>query len=293
MQQLAEGIYVETNYEGVNVGAIMTPRGIICIDAPSYPRDARHWAMRLRQINAAPVQYLILLDDDGDRILNTRWLNAKLVAHENTRGALVGYEKRYPQALLDSLIMRNPLAGKELSTSPVDRPDVTFTRKLSILKHQYEIELIHAPGPSAGTIWVHMPKNGILFVGDSLTVGELPPLRNADFVSWLDSLRFLKEELSDVTTIVPGRGPITDLSEVARMEKTLAAVQKAFVDYADSTPDGSEAPTVADQIMSRYDAPLQHRDWTKQQLIHVLDHVAIASRAKNRIENESDAETQL
>ena len=109
----------------------------------------------------------------------------------------------------------------------------------------------------------------------------------------LESLQFLKNELGDVNTIVPGRGSITDLSEVDRMEATLHHLQETLVEYVEGTPDGSEAPLVADKIMSHYDAPLPHKDWTRQQLIHVLDHVALVNRDKSHSDSEADAETQL
>jgi hypothetical protein len=36
MEEIAEGVFVETKYEGVNVGAIVTELGVVCVDAPSY-----------------------------------------------------------------------------------------------------------------------------------------------------------------------------------------------------------------------------------------------------------------
>ena len=44
MQKLAKDIYVESNFPGVTVGAILTSDGIICIDTPTHPADARRWA---------------------------------------------------------------------------------------------------------------------------------------------------------------------------------------------------------------------------------------------------------
>ena len=288
MQQLAEGIYAEISYEGVNVGAIMTPRGIICIDAPSYPRDARHWAMRLRQINAAPVQYLILLDDNGDRLLNTRWLNAKIVTHDVTRATLLSYEKRYPQALLDSLAQRNPLAGKELSSSPVDRPDVTFSHRLAILKHVYEIELIHAPGPSAGSIWAYLPRQEILFMGDSLTIGEMPSLLNADLDAWLDSLDFLQNKMSNVKLIVPGRGPLGDMSHVEAMRHALSQVRERLDRFAQG---GATAQETGEAISALYGAKLPHEEWHRQQLQLLLDRRVAAAKAIAKAQPGANADS--
>ena len=217
MQQLAEGIYVETGYDGVNVGAIVTRRSIACIDFPSYPRDARHWAMRLRQISPAPVQFLALLDGSGDRLLNTRWVNARIIAQRTTGERINGFEKRYPQAMLESLVERNPQAGKELTGSPVQRCDFTFTVDLSLFRDGREVRLSHAPGPDAGSAWAYLPEQDVLFSGDLVTNGMPPPLHGADFAAWLNSLRQLRERFANVRVVVPGRGEIGDATLITRM----------------------------------------------------------------------------
>ena len=56
MREIAENVFIETEYDGVNVGAVRTRRGIIAIDVPSYPRQARDWAMRLHTFTPREVQ---------------------------------------------------------------------------------------------------------------------------------------------------------------------------------------------------------------------------------------------
>ena len=43
MQQIEHGIYIETAYPGVTVGAILQPMGTILVDAPLRAEDARTW----------------------------------------------------------------------------------------------------------------------------------------------------------------------------------------------------------------------------------------------------------
>ena len=78
MNQIAPNIFVETKYDGVNVGAIHTNDGVIAIDAPSYTRQARDWALQLGAVHHKSIQNLVLTDYNGDRILNSRWFNAPL-----------------------------------------------------------------------------------------------------------------------------------------------------------------------------------------------------------------------
>ena len=70
MQEVAKNIFVETEYDDVNVCAILTPAGIICIDVPTYARDARDWAARLHRLS--PTSAANHFDEQhGDRVLNT------------------------------------------------------------------------------------------------------------------------------------------------------------------------------------------------------------------------------
>lgn len=212
MEELAENIFVETAYEGVNVGAIVTKGGIICIDAPSFPRDARHWVTRLSQLNPRPIKFTILTNAHGDRILNTRWLDAPIIAHNNAAEKLNNYDKRYPQNLLDSLGQRNPMAGKELVNGPVDRAAVTFDQSLTVVAGDYHIVLTHAPGPSPGNICAYIPETGILFTGDSVTINEPPLLADICCADWLHTLNESITRLN-VQFLIPGRGNISTPAE--------------------------------------------------------------------------------
>ena len=80
MQKLAKDIYVEAGYAGVTVGAIVTPDGIVCLDAPTHPADARRWRLKLNQLSQQPVKYLINLDHHRDRVLGNQWFEAPVIA---------------------------------------------------------------------------------------------------------------------------------------------------------------------------------------------------------------------
>ena len=208
MEEIADGVFIETTFEGVNVGAIITAEGVVCIDMPSYPRDARNWSNRLERLHTRGVRYLILTDYNGDRVLNTRWINAPIITHQIVSDKLSGYDRRYPQHLLDSLIQRNPLLGRELSSGPVDQAAVSFSGMMSLHVADYNLTLISNPGPTAGNIWVNWPDGGVLFTGDSVVAEIHPPLDEMCLHDWIDSLDKLTNNVHDGGTIVPGRGEL-------------------------------------------------------------------------------------
>ena len=57
MQKIGKDIYVESSFPGVTVGAIVTPEGVVLIDAPTHPADAQLWRMRIRELTDKPVRY--------------------------------------------------------------------------------------------------------------------------------------------------------------------------------------------------------------------------------------------
>ncbi|MGQ0602646.1 MAG: hypothetical protein ACT4QE_13250, partial [Anaerolineales bacterium] len=82
MQKLAKDIYIETKFAGVTVGAIVGPEGVIGVDAPTHPADARSWRQQLEQLAGKPVRFLINLDPHRDRVLNNQWFEAPVLAQE-------------------------------------------------------------------------------------------------------------------------------------------------------------------------------------------------------------------
>ncbi len=208
MDEVAKQVYVETAYDGVNVGAMVTPTGIVCIDVPSYARDARDWAARMHRLSPYPVLNIVLTDSSGDRVLNTRWLNAPIVMQQHSADVLASYDKRFPPQLLESLSMRNPHRGRELSSGPVEHPTMSFSGEIVMFRHGQQIVLKAAPGPTAGTSWVILPERGVVFAGDTLQVDTHPHLMEGETcAAWITTLENLREMVR-THTIVPGRGGV-------------------------------------------------------------------------------------
>lgn len=272
MQQVAEGIYVETGYDGVNVGAVVTRRNVICVDSPSYPKDARHWTMRLRQISGAPLQFLVLLDHNGDRIINARWFNTRIITHHVSCEHLLSYDKKYPQTLLDDLVSRNPQAGRELNSAPVEHPDFSFTNSMQLLRDDMDIILRYAPGPTMGSIWVYLPQHAVLFTGDTVVNNTHPPLKQADLRQWRASLDFLEKAMPEVKIIVPGRGPVGDRSLIPSMISYLEKIEAAGREQASSGSRDAMPDHVAD-ILNHFTDQTVPLEWAQEQVRAGIDRV--------------------
>jgi glyoxylase-like metal-dependent hydrolase (beta-lactamase superfamily II) len=273
MQNIADGVFVETAYEGVNVGAVVSTRGIICIDVPTFPRDARHWTQRLRQLSYEPILYVILTDCHGDRVLNSRWLNAPIIAHQQTAERLNSYDKRYPQSLIDSLLMRNGEQGKEIMNSPVDRVTVSFSDEMTVVLDDRRLCLRARPGPSGSSVWVHLPDDGILFAGDTIVADTHPLLVEAQSETWLMHLEELSRANGSYRAVVPGRGRLDNAQAAEQVAAYLRLVRGYVGDHHRRGKPREELSSYINELLAHFPLGNLPRDWVSRQIRLGLDRV--------------------
>jgi glyoxylase-like metal-dependent hydrolase (beta-lactamase superfamily II) len=212
VQELVPGIFVETGFRRVTVGAILTDDGFVLIDTPPYPDDAHYWREQLTSIADKPVLAIVNTDCHRDRILGNCWFDARVVvAHDETIAQL----QNLPSAYLDSSIealAANATERGGFSGTHLRLPTVGFTRRMQLRYGGAHIPLLAMPGPTAGSLWVHLLEHKILFTGDSVSVNQHPYVFSSCTKSWLDGLTELRRARFSADQIVPGRGPLVDKS---------------------------------------------------------------------------------
>ena len=273
MNELAKNVFVETNYIGVNVGAILTYKGPIAVDTPTFPRDARDWAMRLHRLSQYPLQFVILTDYNGDRTMNTRWLSAPSITHTQTAVRLNSYDKRYPLAFSESLNTRYPDRGREFNATAVERPAISFGEKLALFKGNREVCLIAAPGPTAGNIWVYVPDTAVLFTGDTLVTNTHPLLIDGSCQQWLKSLDMLAHWPQPLQSIVPGRGPICDQDAIQPIHNFLSQMQERARHHWQTQQSREELSRYVPEFINQFPLGDLPNDWVKRQIRQSLERV--------------------
>lgn len=266
MEEVAPGIFIETGYQGVNVGAVVMSQGIVCVDAPSFPREARHWATNLSQLHRWHARYLILTSSHGDRILNTRWLDAPIISHHLAAEKLFSYDRRYPQHLLDNLSQRSPESGRELVSGPVERPAMSFSQRMAIMDDSLTAKLLSRPGPSLDNIWVYLPEAKVLFTGDSVVNGTFPPLAEMSIGPWLHSLRALVAGDLAVEKLIPGRGKPSGVQIVETLVAFLERMKSTLTNHIAEEQPREEVTTYLDEFMAMLPLGDLPRDWVRWQL---------------------------
>jgi cyclase len=210
VQELAPGVYIETGFRRVNVGAILTEAGFVLIDTPPYPDDAHAWREMLAAESHKPILAIVNTDCHIDRIIGNGWFDARvIVAHEETIARLENLPPSFMDSAIDSLthnmVERNSFAGVQLRI-----PTVGFTYRMHVRYGEYSIPLLAMAGPTAGSLWVHLPEQRIVFVGDSVVADQHPYISSPCTKNWLESLTILRRSRFAANWIVPGRGPLVD-----------------------------------------------------------------------------------
>ncbi|PXY33502.1 MBL fold metallo-hydrolase [Prauserella coralliicola] len=104
-------------------------------------------------------------------------------------------------------------------------PDRTFTGEESIDVGGREVRLIQVgPAHTPGDALVHVPDARLLYAGDIVFVGGTPIAWAGPIERWIAALDLILN--MDVTTVVPGHGPVSGKTEVARMREYLVFVEE-------------------------------------------------------------------
>ena len=251
MDKLTSHVYVESGYRGCTVGAILTPLGVVCVDTPLLPADARSWRSQIATLTNLPILYTIYTDGHRDRVLGQQWLGGQVVAHEATWEKLRSYGDAMRQQVVEFLSHHNALdAAEELGRYlQLGLPSLTVSNGGTLTLHLGKPQIVIRPvgGATPGSIWVELPDQAVVFTGDLVTINTHPFMSEAHTASWLERLSELRASDYFATKIVPGRGSgyrrsdtekvVAYLTDMRRRVREMQAERRGKFDPAELLPE--------------------------------------------------------
>ena len=199
-----------------NAGFVVTPGGVLVIDALGSPQLARELRAEIARVTPLPVTHVIVTHYHADHIYGLQVFKdegATIVAH---RQALLYLNSEAAQQRLKA--SREELfPWVDESTRLVDA-DVWLDGPAT-LRVGGQVFEIRPAGPShtPEDLVVWAPAQRALFVGDLVFRGRLPFVGQADSAHWVEALDSLLA--FDAQVILPGHGPIS-VSARADLELT-------------------------------------------------------------------------
>lgn len=267
MQQLERGIYYETGYAGVTLGALIFPEGTLMIDAPLRAEDARAWRSALLHLGSSGHRLLVNLDSHPDRTLGARAMDCPILAHQKTAQVF----RNRPSIFKG----QNPNSGAEweMSNDSVGTrwatPDIIFTHHLTFHWGEREIRLEHHPGPTFGAIWVIIPASRIIFVGDTVLQDQPPFLAATDLPAWIESLDILLSSHRDYT-IISGRGGPATHEVIHAQQRLLKDILKNMERLAKRSASSDMTETLIEGLLVNLSFSPEKREQYLQRLRHGL-----------------------
>jgi len=264
VKKLKSNIYYESNYTGATVGALLFSKDTVLVDAPLKPEEGRAWLSNLHKAGAKSRRLAINLDSHPDRTLGTQTLDAQVLAHRET---VRQFRRR--AAIFKALKQESGAEWEEtpgLSGLRWVLPRITFTDHTLLHFDGHELRVEMHPGPGPGACWLVSPKDKVVFVGDTLAVGEPPFLAQADIPAWLKQLDLLASRNFRGYTIIAGRGGKAAGKDIANLRRFLKTVEEKLRALAKKKSAQAEIEKLAVKLAEKFNAPAKRKVLYAQRL---------------------------
>jgi cyclase len=226
VQEIAPNIFVESGYHGANVAFIVTGQGVILIDTPMLPEEARHWQDQIGQRTREPITYILNTDHHRAHVIGNQFFpTATVIAHELAWKEMKSYGDSFRTRLLNMYRDRIPEAVDVWKTDlQIIQPQVTFSGRTLLYRGDKEIHLIPVGGHTPATTVIYFPQERLLFAGDVVVTNRPPFLSQGNTKEWLEALTYLRKLRYDI--LIPGHGELTGKEATEAMSEYLRMVRR-------------------------------------------------------------------
>jgi len=231
-----------------NAGFVVTPAGVVVIDALGSPQLARELLAAIARITPRPVTHVVVTHYHADHIYGLqefRKRGAKIVA------------QRHALEYLNSETAASRLAASRVDLAPWIDDKTELVVPDQWLEGPGElvvggVRLLLQPVGPAHTPEdqvVYLPSERVLFTGDIVFRGRIPYVGQADSRHWIAALGELLK--MDPQVVVPGHGAV---STTAREDLELTRDYLVYL---------REAMGAAARDMEPFEDAYAHADWSR------------------------------
>jgi len=245
LQEIADQVFVDLDYEGANVACILTSEGAIVIDTPMIPAEGRHWAETVHNLTKK-VLYVFNTDHHRNHVMGNQYFDARVIAHELAWREVTSYKETFIERT-KNLFKKRPEVQRQFDEIIVVRPELCFTGKMMMQKGGREFVFMHMGGHTPATSGLYMPQEKLLFTGDLLVVNEHPSLGQCDSEEWLRELRWLRKQKYDL--VVPGHGPMCNVEASEPLSEYIRTMRAKVRSQYKSSRSKAEAAVVISQML--------------------------------------------
>ena len=190
-----------------NAGFVVTPAGVVVVDALGSPELARKLLAEIRKITKKPIHTVVLTHYHADHIYGLQVFKeagARIVAHTAAREYL--YSDTAKLRLEVSRQELWPWIDEKTRLVPADTW-LSGLETFTVGGIQFEVQPV-GPSHTAEDLVVYLPQKKILFAGDLVFRNRIPYVGQADSKHWIEALKYLLT--FDTQWVIPGHGPVSN-----------------------------------------------------------------------------------
>jgi glyoxylase-like metal-dependent hydrolase (beta-lactamase superfamily II) len=259
-QEVAPGVYMVQGVSALgssanrnfisNAAFVVTPEGVLVVDALGSPALARELLAEIRRITSAPVRYVVLTHYHADHIYGLQVFKeagATILAHHDAQWYL--NSETAALRLQASRAEMAPAIDQDTRLVPADRW-IDKPLKLTLGGTEFVLQPV-GPAHTPEDLVVWMPQRKLMFAGDLVFRGRVPFVGQADSGRWIQALDTLLA--FDAELIIPGHGPATTRArdDLQLTRDYLAYLRKTMGEAAQNMDPFEEAYARTD--WSRFD----------------------------------------
>jgi len=258
-------VYIEERFPGVILGVIAQSRGLIQIDSPPAPEDGRAWRASLMGLGDGHERVLINLDSHPDRTLGVRAMDCTIIAHERTAFAFTNRPNTFKAQGDETGANWEAIPG--LGSVRWAPPEISFVSKMSLHWSDTPVILESHPGPTEGAIWVVLPEEKVVFIGDAVLKGEPPFLAHADIPKWLETLDYLQSGDFKGYTVVSGRSGSVSPQAIRSQADSLKKIHTKIENLGKKKSTAANiTDKLADAVLKEFKSPAAKQQQYSQRL---------------------------
>jgi len=190
-----------------NAGFVVTPAGVVVVDALGSPELARKLLAEIKKVTNKPIHTVVLTHYHADHIYGLQVFKeagARVVAHTSAREYLFSDTAKLRLAVSRQELW--PWIDEKTRLVPADMW-LTGPYTFYVGGIQFDIRPV-GPSHTAEDLVVYLPQQKILFAGDLVFRNRIPYVGQADSKHWIDALENLLT--FDTHWVIPGHGPISN-----------------------------------------------------------------------------------
>ena len=206
--ELETGVFARLLEGLTNAGIIVGDDSVLIIDSLRVPSFARDLIKDVKDITDKPIQFVIDTHSHWDHSWgNEEFPDATIIGHKNCYAEMIDVE--WNEQWRKKVTSSNDPWSEEGNIVNITPPNMTFETSMQLYFGGRELDLKYfGRAHTSGDIYIHLPKEKIVFTGDVAQDGGVPYLGDCYPVDWPDTDN--KLAALPIERFMSGHGPIGD-----------------------------------------------------------------------------------